>query len=66
MTADRDQEFSRYVTERSGALLRVAYLLTGNRADLKEGVSITDGCIGWEETESLILSAHRRLADATT
>ena len=29
--------------------------LTGNRADLKEGVSITDGCIGWEETESLIL-----------
>jgi len=40
--------------------------LTGNRADLKEGVSITDGCIGWEETESLILSAHRRLADATT
>jgi 3-deoxy-7-phosphoheptulonate synthase len=40
--------------------------LTGNRADLKEGVSITDGCIGWEETESLILSAHRRLKDAAT
>jgi 3-deoxy-7-phosphoheptulonate synthase len=38
--------------------------LTGNRADLKYGVSITDGCIGWEETESLILDAHRRLADA--
>jgi 3-deoxy-7-phosphoheptulonate synthase len=38
--------------------------LTGNRADLKEGVSITDGCIGWDETESLIVSAHRRLADA--
>ena len=33
MTADRDEEFSRYVTERSGALLRIAYLLTGNRAD---------------------------------
>ena len=38
--------------------------LTGNRADLKYGVSITDGCIGWDETESLILDAHRRLADA--
>jgi 3-deoxy-7-phosphoheptulonate synthase len=38
--------------------------LTGNRADLKYGVSITDGCIGWEETESLILDAHRRLAAA--
>jgi 3-deoxy-7-phosphoheptulonate synthase len=38
--------------------------LTGDRADLQYGVSITDGCIGWEETESLILDAHRRLADA--
>jgi 3-deoxy-D-arabino-heptulosonate 7-phosphate (DAHP) synthase len=27
-------------------------------------VSITDGCIGWEETESLVLEAHRRLGDA--
>jgi len=40
--------------------------LTGNLADLKYGVSITDGCIGWDETESLILDAHRRLADAGT
>jgi 3-deoxy-7-phosphoheptulonate synthase len=38
--------------------------LSGNLADLKYGVSITDGCIGWDETESLILDAHRRLADA--
>ncbi|MFL6110262.1 MAG: SigE family RNA polymerase sigma factor [Catenulispora sp.] len=36
MTAARDEEFSRYVTERSGALLRVAYLLTGNRADAED------------------------------
>ena len=36
MTADRDEEFSRYVTERSGAWLRVAYLLTGNRADAED------------------------------
>jgi len=36
VTEDRDEEFSRYVTERSGALLRVAYLLTGNRADAED------------------------------
>jgi RNA polymerase sigma-70 factor (sigma-E family) len=36
VTAARDEEFSRYVTERSGALLRVAYLLTGNRADAED------------------------------
>lgn len=36
MTADRDDEFSRYVTERSGAWLRVAFLLTGNRADAED------------------------------
>jgi 3-deoxy-7-phosphoheptulonate synthase len=28
---------------------------------LRYGVSITDGCIGWEETESLVLAAHERL-----
>lgn len=28
---------------------------------LQYGVSITDGCIGWEETESLILTAHENL-----
>ena len=30
---------------------------TGNFDDLKYGVSITDSCIGWDETESLLLSA---------
>ena len=29
--------------------------------DLKYGVSVTDSCIGWEETEKLILEAHRML-----
>ncbi len=29
---------------------------------LKYGVSITDGCIDWAETEELILSAHEKLA----
>lgn len=29
---------------------------------LQYGVSITDGCIGWEETESLILAAHEKLS----
>jgi len=32
-----------------------------DRAKLAYGVSITDGCIGWEETEELLLEAHRRL-----
>jgi 3-deoxy-7-phosphoheptulonate synthase len=31
-------------------------------ARLAYGVSITDGCIGWEETESLLLEAHAQLA----
>jgi 3-deoxy-7-phosphoheptulonate synthase len=32
-----------------------------DRAKLRRGVSITDGCIGWEETEALLLEAHARL-----
>ncbi len=36
--------------------------LTGDLTQLKYGVSITDGCIGWDETESLILDAHRKLS----
>jgi len=30
-------------------------------AALKHGVSITDACIGWEETEALLLSTHAAL-----
>jgi 3-deoxy-7-phosphoheptulonate synthase len=33
-----------------------------DRAKLAYGVSITDACIGWEETESLLREAHARLA----
>ncbi len=29
---------------------------------LKYGVSVTDKCLGWEETEEIILSAHERLS----
>jgi 3-deoxy-7-phosphoheptulonate synthase len=32
-------------------------------AQLKYGLSITDGCIGWEETEALILSGSEKLAE---
>lgn len=32
------------------------------RASLRYGVSITDACIGWAETERLIRAAHERLA----
>ena len=37
--------------------------LTGDPASLKYGVSITDACIGWDETEDLLLTAHEKLAD---
>jgi 3-deoxy-7-phosphoheptulonate synthase len=30
------------------------------KADLNPFVSITDACIGWEETEAIILAAHRQ------
>jgi 3-deoxy-7-phosphoheptulonate synthase len=32
-----------------------------DRSRLQYGVSVTDGCIGWDETEELILEAHARL-----
>ena len=32
------------------------------KADLKYGVSITDGCIGWEDTETCLREAHEALA----
>ena len=38
--------------------------LTSDLTKLQYGVSITDGCIGWEETERLILSAHEQLSAA--
>ena len=34
--------------------------MNSNRAELQYGVSITDGCIGWDETEALLLEAHGR------
>lgn len=38
-----------------------AQSLTSDLSQLKYGVSITDGCIGWDETERLVLSAHEQL-----
>ncbi len=32
------------------------------REDLNPYISITDACIGWDETEALILSAHQQLS----
>ena len=34
-----------------------------NPADLKYGVSVTDGCIDWETTEKTLRDMHRRLQD---
>ncbi len=45
-----------------------SHLYSGNQkigpdlADMKYGVSITDACISWETTETLMLSAHEQLA----
>ncbi len=36
--------------------------LTGDPSKLQYGVSITDGCIGWDETHELILDAYEQLA----
>lgn len=36
--------------------------LTGPLASLKRGISITDACIGWDETERLLLDTHAKLA----
>ena len=33
----------------------------GDPSRLEYGVSITDACVGWEETEELVRSAHARL-----
>jgi 3-deoxy-7-phosphoheptulonate synthase len=38
--------------------------LPGEPSGLRYGVSITDACIGWEETEELLRWAHDRLAPA--
>nr|WP_085977732.1 3-deoxy-7-phosphoheptulonate synthase [Rivularia sp. PCC 7116] len=35
--------------------------IPSNLEDLKHGVSVTDACIGWEETEQIILAAHEKL-----
>ena len=36
--------------------------IPSNLAELKYGVSVTDKCIGWEETEKLILAAYEKLS----
>ena len=33
-------------------------------SDLKYGVSITDACIGWEQTEDLLLSTHQQILNS--
>ena len=37
--------------------------LTADHSLLHYGVSITDGCIAWDETEALILEANDKLAE---
>ena len=37
--------------------------LSGTLAELEYGVSVTDACIGWEETEELLREAYDKLVD---
>ena len=37
--------------------------LGNDLSQLKYGVSITDACIGWEETEELLTWAHDKVGD---
>ena len=38
--------------------------IVGGLSDLKYGTSITDACIGWEETETLIAKAAQEAVKA--
>lgn len=37
--------------------------INGSLEDLEYGVSVTDACIGWDETEELLRDAYAKLAD---
>lgn len=39
-------------------------VLNGNVATLRYGVSVTDGCVGWQETEAVIREAYAALENA--
>ena len=66
----RDVLQQRVAGERSlVGLMLESNLLPGNqpvaaRSQLTYGVSITDSCIGWEETEMLLKEAHAMLGEA--
>ena len=36
--------------------------LTGDRSQLRYGISVTDECLGWETTERMVLEAHKGMA----
>jgi RNA polymerase sigma-70 factor (sigma-E family) len=69
VAADRDAEFHAYVTARSPALLRTAYLLTGDRGlgeDLLQTV-LAKVYVGWPRIRDKgALDAYVRQAMATT
>ena len=50
MDAQAREDFRSYVVGRSGALLRTAYLLTGNRADAEDllQTALAKTCLSWD------------------
>jgi len=47
-------------------LLPGAQKLNGGTSALEYGVSVTDACIGWDETESLLTWAHGRVGEVVS
>ena len=56
--ADGNQSIAGFMLESN--LFEGNQKIPTNRTELKYGVSITDKCIGWKETEEIILSAHEK------
>lgn len=52
--SQRDDEFTAYVAARSSALLRLAYVLTGNRGDAEDlvQVALTKAYVAWPRIQS--------------
>jgi 3-deoxy-7-phosphoheptulonate synthase len=57
----------RHVTHVRGVMLE-SHLVDGNQkisCDMTYGQSVTDGCLGWNKTEQLLLDVAEQLSEKT-
>ena len=57
----------RHVTQVRGVMLE-SHLVDGNQkisCDMTYGQSVTDGCLGWNKTEQLLLDVAEQLSEKT-